>query len=234
MCGVCDLCGMMARASAFSTRANDRSAAQFAYCFGRSCDVRQSRIAFIEPGHVGRQHQPGAEPRQPHGQPWPRQGCTSRRTRQCKHDRGAGELRRASGRDRQGSSGICLGDAESSITARTLDIGGDQGQLPRRAKLCSIKRGLRETERRRTSAAIFWLKVASGRWREKDVHEVTGLNGGPIQMVDVSGLSDAQLSKRFEPVLSSLAVSERRSMMDAHHEDGLACGSRRAACSPPA
>ena len=56
------------------------------------------------------------------------------------------------------------------------------------------------------TAGIFWLKVRAG-WREKDVHEVTGLNGGPIQMVDVSGLSDAQLAA-LQPVLSSLAVSE--------------------------
>ena len=54
------------------------------------------------------------------------------------------------------------------------------------------------------SAAIFWLKTR-GRWREHDVHEITGPNGGPIQMADVSGLSDAQLSA-LEPVLSSLAV----------------------------
>ncbi len=56
------------------------------------------------------------------------------------------------------------------------------------------------------SAAIFWLKTR-GRWREHDVHEITGPNGGPIQMVDVSGLSDAQLAA-LQPVLSSLAVSE--------------------------
>ncbi len=54
------------------------------------------------------------------------------------------------------------------------------------------------------SAAIFWLKTR-GRWREHDVHEVTGLNGGPIQVVDMSALSDAQLAA-LEPVLSSVAV----------------------------
>ena len=55
-----------------------------------------------------------------------------------------------------------------------------------------------------TSAAIFWLRTRAG-WREKDVHEVTGPNGGPLQIVDMSGLSDAQLAA-LEPVLSSLAV----------------------------
>ena len=54
------------------------------------------------------------------------------------------------------------------------------------------------------SAAIFWLKTR-GRWREHDVHEVTGPNGGPIQVVDMSALSDAQLAA-LEPVLSSLAI----------------------------
>ena len=54
-----------------------------------------------------------------------------------------------------------------------------------------------------TSAAIFWLKVRAG-WREKDVREVTGLNGGPIEMVDVSRLSDAELSA-LQPVLARLS-----------------------------
>ena len=55
-----------------------------------------------------------------------------------------------------------------------------------------------------TSAAIFWLKVRAG-WREKAVHEVTGLNGGPIQIVDVSRLSDAELAA-LQPVLSRLST----------------------------
>ena len=55
-----------------------------------------------------------------------------------------------------------------------------------------------------TSAAIFWLKVRAG-WREKAVHEVTGPNGGPIQMVDVTGLSDAELSA-LQPVLARLST----------------------------
>ena len=55
-----------------------------------------------------------------------------------------------------------------------------------------------------TSAAIFWLKARAG-WREKDVHEITGPSGGPIQMVDVSGLSDAQLAA-LEPILARLAT----------------------------
>ena len=42
-------------------------------------------------------------------------------------------------------------------------------------------------------------------WREKDVHEVTGLNGGPIQIVDVSRLSDAEL-EALQPVLSRLST----------------------------
>ncbi len=53
-----------------------------------------------------------------------------------------------------------------------------------------------------TSAAIFWLKARAG-WREKDVHEITGPGGGPIQMVDVSRLSDEQLAA-LQPVLQAL------------------------------
>ena len=53
------------------------------------------------------------------------------------------------------------------------------------------------------TAAIFWLKTRA-RWRERDIHEITGLDGGPIQMMDLSGLSDAQLAA-LEPVLRSLS-----------------------------
>ena len=53
-----------------------------------------------------------------------------------------------------------------------------------------------------TSAAIFWLRTRAG-WREKDVHEITGPNGGPIQMVDMSRLSDEQLAA-LQPVLQAL------------------------------
>ena len=55
-----------------------------------------------------------------------------------------------------------------------------------------------------TSAAIFWLKARAG-WREKDVHEITGPKGGPVQIVDVSRLSDAQLAA-LEPILVRLAT----------------------------
>lgn len=60
-----------------------------------------------------------------------------------------------------------------------------------------------------TTAAIFWLKTRAG-WRERDVHEITGANGGPIQTVDLSTLSDAQLAA-LEPVLVSLARKSTRS-----------------------
>ena len=52
------------------------------------------------------------------------------------------------------------------------------------------------------TAAIFWLKTRA-RWRERDVHEITGPGGGPIQTVDLTKLSDAQLLA-LEPVLASL------------------------------
>ena len=41
------------------------------------------------------------------------------------------------------------------------------------------------------------------------MHEVTGPNGGPLQIVDMSGLSDAQLSA-LESVLASLAARTGR------------------------
>lgn len=65
-----------------------------------------------------------------------------------------------------------------------------------------FKRAVKGEGSAATSAAIFWLKARAG-WREKDVHEVTGPSGGPIQMVDMSGLSDAQLAA-LQPMLQAL------------------------------
>lgn len=40
------------------------------------------------------------------------------------------------------------------------------------------------------SAGIFWLKARAG-WKERDVHELTGENGGPIEIDDArSKLAD--------------------------------------------
>ena len=46
-----------------------------------------------------------------------------------------------------------------------------------------------------TTAAIFWLKNRqSAKWRDKTDHEVSGPNGGPIQ---VAAMSDDELEKRL-------------------------------------
>lgn len=44
------------------------------------------------------------------------------------------------------------------------------------------------------TAAIFWLKVRAG-WKETTVHEHGGKNGGPIEYVDLSALSDDELDQ---------------------------------------
>ena len=100
-------------------------------------------------------------------------------------------------------AGICL-NTLSKHYGDTLDIAATKANSLVAQSL--FNRAVKGDGAAATSAAIFWLKVRAG-WREKDVHEVTGPNGGPIQMVDVSGLSDAQL-EALQPVLSSLAVSE--------------------------
>lgn len=54
------------------------------------------------------------------------------------------------------------------------------------------------------SAACFWMKTRAG-WREVDRKEITGPNGGPIQVthvLDVSGLDDDQLDA-LEAALSA-------------------------------
>lgn len=53
-------------------------------------------------------------------------------------------------------------------------------------------------------AAIFWMKTRAG-WREIERKEITGPNGGPVQVthaLDVSGLDDDQLDA-LEAALSA-------------------------------
>ena len=100
-------------------------------------------------------------------------------------------------------AGICLGTLVKHY-GETLDVAATKANSLVAQSL--FNRAVKGDGSAATSAAIFWLKVRAG-WREKDVHEVTGLNGGPIQMVDLGGLSDEQL-EALKPVLSSLAVSE--------------------------
>ena len=100
-------------------------------------------------------------------------------------------------------AGMCL-NTLSKHYGDTLDIAATKANSLVAQSL--FNRAVKGDGAAATSAAIFWLKVRAG-WREKNVHEVTGLNGGPMQMVDFSGLSDAQL-EALQPVLESLAVSE--------------------------
>ena len=55
------------------------------------------------------------------------------------------------------------------------------------------------------AAAIFWMKTRAG-WREKDRLELTGKDGGPIQLeaktVDVDDLEDDQLDALEAALLS--------------------------------
>ena len=98
-------------------------------------------------------------------------------------------------------AGICLNTLMKHY-GETLDIAATKANSLVAQSL--FNRAVKGDGAAATSAAIFWLKVRAG-WREKDVHEITGLNGGPFQMVDMSSLSNAQLTA-LEPVLSSLAV----------------------------
>lgn len=55
------------------------------------------------------------------------------------------------------------------------------------------------------TAAIFWLKTRA-RWKDTTSHEISGPNGGPIQTMDLSQLSNEQLST-LEAILGPLAAS---------------------------
>ena len=98
-------------------------------------------------------------------------------------------------------AGICLGTLAKHY-GETLDIAATKANSLVAQSL--FNRAVKGDGAAATSAAIFWLKVRAG-WREKAEHEVTGPNGGPIQMVDVSGLSDAQLAA-LQPVLARLST----------------------------
>ncbi len=98
-------------------------------------------------------------------------------------------------------AGICLGTLVKHY-GETLDIAATKANSLVAQSL--FNRAVKGDGAAATSAAIFWLKVRAG-WREKAVHEITGPNGGPIQMVDVSGLSDAQLAA-LQPVLARLST----------------------------
>lgn len=53
-----------------------------------------------------------------------------------------------------------------------------------------------------TAAAIFWLKNRqSAKWRDKVETEISGPNGGPIELTNVNSIPDADL-KQLEDILS--------------------------------
>src|SRR5882724_5562243 len=54
--------------------------------------------------------------------------------------------------------------------------------------------------REAVTAAIFWLKVRA-QWKETSVHQHTGADGGPIEHIDVSALSDDDLD-RLEDIIN--------------------------------
>ena len=55
------------------------------------------------------------------------------------------------------------------------------------------------------TAAIFWLKTRA-RWKETDVHEVTGRDGGPIETTEYS---DRHLARAIFEALSSAAEPKK-------------------------
>ena len=127
-------------------------------------------------------------------------GFTSRRTRHANKSRRSPSF--GVPRDEIAKvAGICLNTLMRHY-GETLDIAATKANSLVAQSL--FNRAVKGDGAAATSAAIFWLRTRAG-WREKEVHEITGPNGGPIQMVDMSGLSDAQLAA-LEPVLSSLAI----------------------------
>ena len=166
---------------------------------GRWCDVRQSRIAFIEPG----MSDASTSPRRNSGNRTDNRGQgrlheptdASRKQVEALASYGVprGEIAKV--------AGVCMNTLAKHY-GETLDIAATKANSLVAQSL--FNRAVKGDGAAATSAAIFWLKVRAG-WREKDVHEISGPNGGPIQMVDMSELSDAQLAA-LEPVLARLAT----------------------------
>lgn len=53
------------------------------------------------------------------------------------------------------------------------------------------------------TAAIFWLKTRAG-WKERDVHEITGADGGPIEVDDAR----SKLADRLARLAAASAARE--------------------------
>ena len=100
-------------------------------------------------------------------------------------------------------AGICLATLAKHY-GDTLDIAATKANSLVAQSL--FNRAVKGDGAAATSAAIFWLKARAG-WREKSSHEISGPNGGPIQTMDLRGLSDEQLAA-MEPILAGLAVGK--------------------------
>ncbi|MEI6439053.1 MAG: hypothetical protein WCO83_02500 [Alphaproteobacteria bacterium] len=71
--------------------------------------------------------------------------------------------------------------------------------------------GLRRTQFRlaeKSAAMAQWLGKQYLDQRDKLDHEVTGANGGPIQYVDLTGVSDAEL-ERLDALLGGLLLADQ-------------------------
>lgn len=83
------------------------------------------------------------------------------------------------------------------ITSKTLrkyfrheiDFGCDKANAN---VVANLYRQAIKNDPRCISAAIYWTKAQMG-WKEREVHEHTGKNGGPIEYYDLSTLSDEEL-----------------------------------------
>jgi len=59
-----------------------------------------------------------------------------------------------------------------------------------------------------TPAASLWLRNRQGgKWRDKQDHEVSGKNGGPIQTEDVSALTPVERAQRLAAILAARGTS---------------------------
>ena len=79
----------------------------------------------------------------------------------------------------------------------------DKGHIKASAKVAeNLYRKATTDGSQSVTAAIFWLKTRAG-WRETSQHEITGRDGGPVEITEVT---PRELAKAIVAILSTAAL----------------------------
>lgn len=91
------------------------------------------------------------------------------------------------------------GQAASQYWWETLGRAGTGGQLSRVAREITHPDGkVEKVMTRAPFSAAGWIFNMKNRFKWRDRHEITGAGGGPIQVKDVSDLTDEEIQKELD------------------------------------